>query len=278
MKDLLTRALDAHGGLSRWRQIEAFQLKVSIGGGLWRLKGLPDGLRSCISTRKDRVVTERCLRVFSCAMIVAPCRVEDWNYTFQPWPVDARPTVSFKTDKTLKFDGETIVMKNFGPGHTDGDLSVYFQRADVLVLGDTFWNGIYPFIDNEAGGGIDGMIRWVDAALTRATDKTIIVSGHGPVGDKAQLAEFRDMLAAIRENVYRLKKQGRSLDEIIAAKPTAAYDDKWASSLSIRHSLRGLFMQACERSFLSLRIKNSGSTQELLRCNEQSKPSRGDEL
>jgi len=192
--------------------------------------------------------------------------------------VDARPTVTFKTDKTLKFDGETIVMKNFGPGHTDGDLSVYFQRADVLALGDTFWNGIYPFIDNEAGGGIDGMIRWVDAALTRATDKTIIVSGHGPVGDKAQLAEFRDMLAAIRENVYRLKKQGRSLDEIIAAKPTAAYDDKWASSLSIRHSLRGLFMQACERSFLSLRIKNSGSTQELLRCNEQSKPSRGDEL
>ncbi len=141
----------------------------------------------------------------------ATTRVEDWDYTFQPWPVGARPTITFKTDKTLKFDRETIVMKNFGRGHTDGDLSVYFQRADVLVLGDTFWNGIYPFIDNAAGGGIDGMIRWVDAALIRATDKTIIVPGHGPVGNKAQLVEFREMLAAIRENVYRLKKQGKSL-------------------------------------------------------------------
>ena len=102
-----------------------------------------------------------------------------------------------------------------------------FQRADVLVLGDTFWNGIYPFIDNDAGGGIDGMIRWVDAALIRATDKTIIVPGHRPVGNKAQLGKFRDMLAAVRENVYRLKKEGKSLDEVIAAKPTAAYDDKW---------------------------------------------------
>ncbi len=153
-------------------------------------------------------------------------RVEEWNHTFQPWLVDAHPTITFRTDKTLKFDGETIMMKNFGRGHTDGDLWVYFQRADVLVLGDTFWNAIYPFIDNAAGGGIDGMIRWVDAALIRATDKTIIVPGHGPVGNKAQLLEFRDMLAAIRENVYRLKKQGRSLDEVIAAKPTAAYDDK----------------------------------------------------
>lgn len=71
------------------------------------------------------------------------------------------------------------------------------------------------------------MIRWVDAALNRATDKTIIVPGHGPVGNRAQLGEFRDMLAAVRENVYRLKKQGKSLNEVIAAKLTAAYDNKW---------------------------------------------------
>jgi glyoxylase-like metal-dependent hydrolase (beta-lactamase superfamily II) len=154
-------------------------------------------------------------------------RVEDWSYTFQPVPAGGRPTVTITTDKTLKFDGESIVLKNYGPGHTDGDLSVYFPKADVLALGDNFWNGIYPFIDNGVGGVIDGMIRWVNITLPLVTDKTIIVPGHGPVGNRAQLVEFRDMLVAIRENVSRLKKQGKTLDEVIAAKPTAAYDAKW---------------------------------------------------
>lgn len=159
----------------------------------------------------------------------ATTRVDDWDYTFQPWPTGGRPTVTFKTEKTLKFDGETVLMKNLGPGHTDGDAFVYFPKADVLVLGDTFWNGIYPFIDNGVGGGIDGMIRWVNASLTLATDKTIIVPGHGPVGNKAQLTEFRDMLVTIRSNVAALKNRGKSLSEIIAAKPTAAYDAKWGN-------------------------------------------------
>ncbi len=86
-------------------------------------------------------------------------RVEDWNFTFEPWPLEARPSVVFKTDKTQKFGGETIVMKGFGPGHTDTDIIVYFKKADVIVLGDIFWNGVYPFIDNSTGGSIDGAIR-----------------------------------------------------------------------------------------------------------------------
>ncbi len=154
-------------------------------------------------------------------------RVEEWNYTFQPWPVGGRPTVTFKTDKTLKFDGETIVLKGFGPGHTDSDVTVYFTKADVMSLGDIFWNGVYPFIDSDTRGSIDGMIRLVNASLEHVTDKTIIIPGHGPVGNRAQLIEFRDMLVAIRENVARLKQQGKSLDEVISAKPTAAYDAKW---------------------------------------------------
>lgn len=154
-------------------------------------------------------------------------RVEEWNYTFQPWLASARPTITFKTGKTMKFDGETIVLKGFGPGHTDSDITVYFKNADVIALGDIFWNGVYPFIDNDTGGSIDGMIRLVNASLERVTDKTIIIPGHGPVGNRAQLIEFRDMLVGIRRNVSRLKKQGKSLDEVIAAKPTAAYDAKW---------------------------------------------------
>ena len=119
------------------------------------------------------------------------------------------------------------MLKTYGPGHTDGDISVYFSNADVLALGDIFWNGYYPFIDNGVGGGIDGMIRWVNTSLPSVTGKTIVIPGHGPVGNRTQLVEFRDMLVAIRENVSRLKKQGKSIKEVVAAKPTAAYDDKW---------------------------------------------------
>lgn len=158
-------------------------------------------------------------------------RVEDWNYTFQPVAAGGRPTVTFKTDKTLKFNGEIIVMKNYGLGHTDGDTSVYFQKADVLALGDIFWNGYYPFIDNAHRGGINDTIRWVNESLKRAGEKTLIIPGHGPVGNRAQLVEYRDMLVAVRDNVSRLKKQGKSLDEVIAAKPTAAYDAKWGEFL-----------------------------------------------
>jgi glyoxylase-like metal-dependent hydrolase (beta-lactamase superfamily II) len=157
----------------------------------------------------------------------AATRVEEWNYTFQPAAPAARPTVTFKTDKTLKFSGETILLKNFGAGHTDGDTIVYFKKADVLALGDIFWNGAYPFIDNGTGGGIDHVIRWVNASLERAGENTLIVPGHGPVGNRARLTEFRDMLVAVRENIARLKKQGKSLEDVSAARPTAAYDEKW---------------------------------------------------
>jgi len=119
------------------------------------------------------------------------------------------------------------VLKNYGLGHTDGDVSVYFSKADVPALGDNFWNGYYPFIDNGVGGGIDGMIRWVNASLPCVTDRTFIVPGHGPVGNRTQLVEFRDMLVAICENVARLKKQGKTIEEVVAAKPSAPYDDKW---------------------------------------------------
>lgn len=157
----------------------------------------------------------------------ATTRVDDWDYTFQPWPVGARPTVTFKTSKTLRFGGETVLLKNYGTGHTDGDAVIYFKRADVLALGDIFWNGYYPFIDNNTGGGINNVIRWANASIALANDRTIIVPGHGPAGTRAQLVEFRDMLVAIRDNVARLKKQGKSLAEVIAARPTAAYDAKW---------------------------------------------------
>ena len=156
-------------------------------------------------------------------------RVEDWNFTFPPWLAGAIPTDVFNTDKTLQLNGATIVLKHYSPAHTDGDISAYFTEADVFHTGDTWWNGHYPFIDYSTGGSLDGLIRAAEANIARVTDKTIVIPGHGPVGCKSEMTEYRDMLATIRDRVATLKKEGKSLDETVAAKPTAAYDAKWGA-------------------------------------------------
>jgi glyoxylase-like metal-dependent hydrolase (beta-lactamase superfamily II) len=164
--------------------------------------------------------------------LAMPQRVEDWDFDFPPLKSSAVPTDVFETDRTVSINGTTLALKYYGPAHTDGDISVAFAGADILHTGDTFWNGIYPFIDYSTGGHIDGMIRASDANLAMTTDKTIIIPGHGePVSNRSELNNFRDMLVAIRDNVAALKKQGRSLDETVAAKPTAAYDAKWGQFL-----------------------------------------------
>jgi glyoxylase-like metal-dependent hydrolase (beta-lactamase superfamily II) len=155
--------------------------------------------------------------------------VNAWNWTFDPVPAAARPGILVKHEKTFKIAGSEVDVENFGDGHTDGDLWVYFRQADVLALGDTFWNGNYPYIDNEDGGNIDGAIQWADKAVERTTDRTLVVPGHGAVGTRKELIEFRDMLVTVRNNVAALKQQGKSLDEIVAARPTAAFDAKWGN-------------------------------------------------
>jgi glyoxylase-like metal-dependent hydrolase (beta-lactamase superfamily II) len=157
-------------------------------------------------------------------------RVEDWNFTFSPSPAGAIPTDVFNADKTLHLNGATIALKYYGPSHTDGDVSAYFIEADVLHTGDTWWNGHYPFIDYSTGGSINGMIKAAEANLAMVTDKTVVLPGHGPVGGKTEMIEYRDILAAIRDRVAALKGEGKSLNEIVAAKPTAAYDAKWGGS------------------------------------------------
>jgi glyoxylase-like metal-dependent hydrolase (beta-lactamase superfamily II) len=155
-------------------------------------------------------------------------RVDDWYFNFPPLSARALPTEVFATEHTLALNDSTVALKYYGPAHTDSDISVRFAEADILHTGDTFWNGIYPFIDYSTGGSIDGSIRAAEANLAATTDATIIIPGHGqPVSNRAQLQQFRDMLVGIRQNVAALKKQGRSLAEIIIAKPTAAYDAKW---------------------------------------------------
>jgi glyoxylase-like metal-dependent hydrolase (beta-lactamase superfamily II) len=154
-----------------------------------------------------------------------------WDHTdehvFTPVPVSAWPTVIVHTVRKMSFGGEDLLLQSYAPAHTDGDISVYLKNADVLVTGDTYWNGVYPFIDYVAGGSIDGMIRAANDNITRITDKTLIVPGHGPVSGREDLVAYRDMLVGVRENVAKLKKQGKTLNETLAAHPSAEYDGKW---------------------------------------------------
>jgi glyoxylase-like metal-dependent hydrolase (beta-lactamase superfamily II) len=155
-------------------------------------------------------------------------RVEDWDYDFPALSQRALPTELFAQDRTMQLHGSTFVLKYYGPAHTDSDISVYIPEADVLHAADTFWNGVYPFIDYSTGGSIDGSIRAAATNLAMTRDSTIIIAGHGsPIGSRAQLQSFHDMLTDVRDRVAALKRQGRSLEEVVLAKPTAPYDAKW---------------------------------------------------
>ena len=154
-------------------------------------------------------------------------RVEGWRFTFPASPAGALPTTLFKTGRKIDFNGKTVALKYYPPAHTDSDISVEFTDADILHVGDTWWNGHYPFIDYSTGGSINGSIAAAEANVASVTSKTIVIPGHGPVGDKSQLIEFRDMLVGIRDKITGLKKEGRSLAEVLAAKPTADHDKKW---------------------------------------------------
>jgi glyoxylase-like metal-dependent hydrolase (beta-lactamase superfamily II) len=156
-------------------------------------------------------------------------RVEGWKHTFPAAPPGAIPSTVFAENHTLHANHTTLVLKHYLPAHTDSDISVHFVEADVFHTGDTFWNRNYPFIDYSTGGSIDGQIRAAEANIAKVTDSTIVIPGHGAVGGKADLVLFRDVMVDLREKVAALKKQGRSLAEVIAARPSARTDEEWGN-------------------------------------------------
>jgi glyoxylase-like metal-dependent hydrolase (beta-lactamase superfamily II) len=154
-------------------------------------------------------------------------RVEGWAWTFPASPPAALPTKTFRNTHTVHLNGNTIFLEHYLPAHTDSDISVEFLDADIIHTGDTWWNGVYPFTDYSTGGSIEGVIRALETNISKVTDKTIIIPGHGPVGNKAQLIECRDMMLTVRDRVAALKRQGYSYKQVLAAAPTDAYDAKW---------------------------------------------------
>jgi glyoxylase-like metal-dependent hydrolase (beta-lactamase superfamily II) len=144
-----------------------------------------------------------------------------------PAPPIALPKETFKDTMTVRLQGRAAELRHPADVHTDGDATIYFAEANVLATGDIVVFGRYPNIDFAYGGSIDGMIRGVDEVIAFAKDDTKIVPGHGPLGTKAMIREYRQMLVAVRERIQKLKAAGKSEDEVVAAKPNADYDAKF---------------------------------------------------
>lgn len=146
---------------------------------------------------------------------------------FTPAPAEALPTQTFAATHKMAANGEALELTHVGPAHTDTDIFIRYMKANVLHMGDVFFNGIYPFIDQGTGGSINGMIAGAEQGLKLADNRTRIVPGHGPLADRAALVRARDMLVTVRDRVQKLKTSGQGLADVVAAKPTKDLDEVW---------------------------------------------------
>jgi cyclase len=159
-----------------------------------------------------------------------PQRIEAINLDFPAAPNSALPQEVFEDRSHIFFNNDELRLVHFAPAHTDSDIYILFKEANVIHAGDIWFNGTYPLIDDSSGGRIDGMIRAASELVALADAQTKIVPGHGPLGTKPELLEYRDMLVSVRDRVQGLKRSGRSLPEAQAAKPTSDLDKKWGNS------------------------------------------------
>jgi glyoxylase-like metal-dependent hydrolase (beta-lactamase superfamily II) len=144
-----------------------------------------------------------------------------------PSPPAAWPVVTYADGVTLYLNGDELEVTHVARAHTDGDSIIRFRKANVIHMGDVFFNGNYPFIDVDSGGSVDGIVAAADKVLASIDGGTRLIPGHGGLGTKADLQAYRDVVAGIRDRVKALIAQGKTLDQVIAAKPSAQWDATW---------------------------------------------------
>ncbi len=142
-------------------------------------------------------------------------------------PKAALPVITYAQDITFYLNGDTIHAIHVAPAHTDGDSIVYFEKADVVHMGDVYFESGYPFVDLSSGGSVQGVVDGVERALELVGPNTKVIPGHGKMSDRAGLIAYRDMLKTLIGRVAAMKSAGKSLEEIQAAKPTAEFDERW---------------------------------------------------
>jgi len=161
-----------------------------------------------------------------------------------PAPPIALPVVTYNNPITIHMDGEDVRLIPIRRAHTDGDTLVQFPGADVLMTGDYYRSIQYPNIDRVNGGSLQGMLEGLGTTIGLAGPNTKIIPGHGPTVDRAAVVAHRDMILAIRDRVKALVDQGKTVDEVLAAKPTSQYDDRVPNSaITSERFLRQLYAE-----------------------------------
>jgi glyoxylase-like metal-dependent hydrolase (beta-lactamase superfamily II) len=146
------------------------------------------------------------------------------KYNQQPYPKEALPVFTYDEGMQIHFNEGEIDLRNFSSAHTNGDTVVIFKAQNAVHMGDVFNNAGYPFIDVDSGGSIDGMINFCEQTLNISTEDTIVIPGHGPVTNTATLGRYITMLKTVRDRVALMIAEGKSMEEVVSAKPTADFD------------------------------------------------------
>ena len=145
-------------------------------------------------------------------------------------PPAALPIVTFPGALRFHLNGKTIEVEHAPAAHTDGDAMVWIGGDRVLHLGDLYFNGRYPFVDVDSGGSVDGVIAAVNAALGRLPGDAVVIPGHGPLSNRVELEAYRDLLVTVSGRIREAIAAGRSEDEVVAAAPSAEFDDVWGQA------------------------------------------------
>lgn len=154
-------------------------------------------------------------------------------FTQHAYAPAALPIATFDDRMQLHFNGEQIDLVHAGPAHTTGDTAVIFRGHNAVHLGDVFNTSGYPFIDTDNGGDLEGMIVFCQAVLDELEPGAVVVPGHGPVGEYADLERYIAMLTSVRDKVAALVADGATLEQILAAKPTAEWDAEFGDPLRL---------------------------------------------
>lgn len=137
------------------------------------------------------------------------------------------PVITFNDQLSFHLNGDEARATFVADAHTDGDAFIQFKGANVIHMGDLMFNGMYPYIDVDAGGNVDGVLAGYDQVLALADDQTRVIPGHGPMATKLELTSNRAMIQTVRDRVAALVADGKSLEEVLAAAPSAEYDEAY---------------------------------------------------
>jgi glyoxylase-like metal-dependent hydrolase (beta-lactamase superfamily II) len=164
-----------------------------------------------------------------------------------PAPQAALPVVTFNDRATFHINGQEIHVSHMPPAHTDGDSLIHFRQSNVVHTGDLFTYGQFPFIDIASGGSVEGLITSANRLLELVDADTKIIPGHGPLSDRSRLQEFRDMLVTIRDRIKPMIEADKTLEEVIASRPTREFDQQWGQRFLKPDAFTGLVYTSLKR-------------------------------